>query len=1033
MIDLTIVIPQDCQIKQSIKPEGNDLCLRIELSFSQKKTYQKGAFFIGFQATNYETEKTFLMTHEQSVEQYVIPFAFPAFMGLFFNQERFGAWMVVDYYQTHPAFRMYHKTKQDQSVRYGLTNEIFSTGKDEVIVLNLIYQIYKTQAPRLTAMIQKCAKHVIYKQTIKSKSLTSYTTNIHNYEDAAYGVSKDLMDNRARIQDGVGTFIPYGYLETKPYSESFALMDVAKGMLPYALWLKQNQLKTLIFDELLKMTDESSPFPWIDDAHNTEGFFHLAWGNLPAGVTEAFIKKPALGLFSDVDGHEEGPNLLSTWKYYYRVEILGEMALLSNNAQIIKGFLRTLPFVGKLKLANYAQPVTYDLDTHLPATGDHDGGSAGGAALWSIIHLTAYDLTKKQTYLTMATNGLKHANQLDFDHYYSMRVAPKPVTVGWLTKANTYAYELTNDLTYLSSALQAAQAIYFFYYLSPHPYTYFSTMGYGYACSRERWEAFLEMVESLYSLSFLLKYNQDHTLLKLFWYARENWLWALPVNGNPYGNLDRPYDSIGGSYIPYEFSTGHMGDNPGLDGGSQSTMRQIKEIYGSGEVYLAYMMFEMNARVTNRNFLIVKSDRVNDLLNTTIHFILYNTQSERDTCVITFTNLHHSAYEIYQDQQFLGIFDVKRLELGIPFDVLGDTKIKLQLSPVDRDSQQLIVHPIDLGVEASGYENLNIHWQLSPLNGHTHYRIIVKNDFHIRTYDVIENRLNIIIDRELNHQIEVLSITPNVIGKNEIVPIPAQQRKILYRLKEDNQDALVYRHADLIDDGHLWMFYGHANQNQIDLSIKVQKMFTKTDILQLEIASLNDGCVYDVRVYHDANHYSLLTEKTDIEMIEIHVEALESPMIETINIVVHSEKGLGFALKRCDVISLSSDQSPMFHMMHHVKPQKREDIYFIETMINTASCEYIDINVDGLSQGANLKVYLNGIEAEMDIEKKYPKKKYREMNGVYRFRSNKNDATSLVVTSHTEKMRLLAMRLTNQSQYPKYAEYKLCKENDYDK
>lgn len=1033
MIDLMVVAPEGCSVKKSTKPNQNDLNLTIEFSFSHKRTFQEGDFFVGFEVTNIVDEKTFLMTHEQDVNRYALPFAFPAFMGRFENHKSCGAWMVLDYYHTHKAFRMYHKTKEDNTIKYGLSSEAFDVNEHEVIILNMTYHIYQFYAPRLTSMIQKCAKHVMNSHTIKSKTKSSLTTNIHNYEDAAYGVSNDLIDDRARIKDGIGTFIPYGYLEKNPYSESFALMDVAKGMLPYAIWLSNEKLFALIEEELLKITDSSRSFPWIDYDHHTDGFFHLAWGSLPVGVTKDYVKNQSSGLFSDVDGHEEGPNLLSTWKYFYRVEILGEMALLSNNKQITDGFIQTLPFVNKLKLSNYAQPVTYDLDTHLPATGFNEGGSAGGAAIWSIIHLTAYDLTKDKKYLHEALNGLDHANQLDFDHYYSMRVAPKPVTVGWLTKANVYAYELTKDIKYIKFAQEVAQSIYFFYYVSPHPYTYFSTMGYGYACSRERWEAFLEMVESLYSLSFFLKHNEDHTLLKLFWHARENWLWALPLNGNPYGNLERPYDSIGGTYIPYEFSTGSLGDNPGLDGGSQSTMRQIKEIYGSGEVYLAYMMFEVNAKISDRNFLIVKSDHVNDLLNPILNFIVYNTQNKKDKCIVTFTNLKRDSYEVYQDQLSLGVFDASYLKLGIPFEIKGESQSKLTLNPVDSICQQPQVQQVDLGLEISGYEAIEMQWNPSTQKGHTHYRIVINNDFYVRTYDLIEENFSFTIDRELEHHVDVLSISQACISKNETVKIDAQQREILYRLDEGSMNKLTYHNADLIYDGHLWMFYGHANIDQISVNIDIQKTFSDQHILQLEVASLNEGCVYDIWIHHGKNLSSKYNQISKMELIEIEIHELASEFIASIEIILHGDKGLGFSLKRCDFISTSSIENNMVYLMRDIKPKKIKNLYVIDTILNTEACEYIDIYVEGLTKGSELKVFLNNKEANMDIEEKYPEKKYRHMNGIYRFKSDKRNSTHIVVASHAESMKVISIRLTNQQQYPKYAEYKQCKEDDYEK
>lgn len=1033
MIDLSIKAPHDCQIKKKIAPYENDQKLSIDFVFNKKMTVEKDTLFVGFVTSAHNKARTFLMTHEDSVERYQIPFAFPAFMGVFGDENMNGAWMTLDYYNLHFHFRTYKKESKSKLISFGLTNESFEVDAHQVINISVIYHVYQNKAPRLTSMIKLCANHILKQSKIKPKQELSLTTNIHNYSDAVHGLSNNLTDDRARIQDGTGTFIPYGYLEKNPYSESFALMDVAKGMLPYALWNNKKHLIQLMYDELLKITDENLDYPWIEHDHHTDGFFHLAWGSLPVGVTKEYIKKQSIGLFSDVDGHEEGPNLLSTWKYFYRVEILGEMALLTREEKIIKGFLKTLPFISKLKMEHYAQPVTYDLDTHLPATGKKEGGSAGGAAFWSIIHFTAYDLTKNEIYLQEALNGMKHANSLDFNQFYSMRVAPKPTTVGWLTKANVYAYELTKNIKYIEYARETAHSIYFFYYISPHPYTYFSTLGFGYACSRERWEAFLEMVESLYGISFFLKYNDDRNLLKLFWFARENWLWALPLNGNPYGNLGRPYDSIGGEYIPYEFSTGSLGDNTGIEGGSQSSMRQIKEIYGSGEVYLAYMMFEMNAHITDRKFLIVKSDLVNDLLNPTLQFIIYNTQEEKGTCIVTFTHLKSNAYVLYRDSVSLGVYQSSYLNMGIPFELLGEQYINVVLKPYNTIPVDFEYQVFDFNMEYTGFENVKLTWEEIHRDQHTHYRVIVKNQLNIRNYDVQDTFISVTLDRELEHQIEIISVSPQQLYMSKPYNIPALKHSFSFRLRGVNQNVLTYNHADLIYDEHMWMFYGQKDKHQMDVLINVQRTFSKEDVIQFEVSSINEDCTYELVVNHPNNRKTKIHSSSNAQLIEHRIADLEDENIESMYFIVQGMKGLGFSMKRFDICSFSELSQINLYQLKDQKPFVHNHVFRIQKELrDLLDYEYIDIHVEGLTKGSDLKVLLDENEIEMEIEQKFPEKKYRNMNGVYRFRSNRKEHVLLAVESHSSKMRVHEIRLTNNQNYPKYAESIRYKEDDYE-
>lgn len=1033
MIDLCVKSPKVCKIEKNITSYGVDQMLSITMSFDEDYTFQRGEFFIGLKASHVSMERVFLMTHEQTVTRYKVPFAFPAFMGHFLGDKTFGGWVVVDYYQLHEAFSMYEKMSSDDDVFFGLSSEPFDVHQGDRIHFSMIYHLYQEDAPRLTSMIQLCAAHVLNAKPIILQQGLSLSTNVYNYDDAAYGLSRDLSDDRARIQDGVGTFIPYGYLEKKPYSESFALMDVAKGMLPYAMRTKNDRIQSMLFDELLKMTDLAKPYPWITYDHNTEGFFHLAWGSLPVGVTEDYIKTQSLGLFSDVDGHEEGPNLLSTWKYFYRVKLLGEMALLSSHPQIMDGFMKTLPFINKLKLDNYAQPVTYDLDTHEKATGYHDGGSAGGAALWSLIHLTAYQATHDQTYLIEALKGLNHANNLDFDRYYSMRVAPKPVTAGYLTKANVYAYELTQDDTYLCYAKEVAQSIYFFYYISPHPYAYFSTMGYGYACSRERWEAFLEMVESLYNVSFYLKYNTDKTLLKLYWYARENWLWALPLNGNPYGNLDRPYDSIGNTYIPYEFSTGSLGDNPGHEGGSQSSMRQIKEIYGSGEVYLAFMMFEMHATISDRNFLIVKSDRVNDLMNPNMNFIIYNTQKDSKACVVSFHHLTNEFYDLYQDRLMMGTYHRSLLMMGIKLVVGGDEKTHLALKTSQSTSPQLEKMSHDLNVMCSGFESLYVSWNPSLQEGHTHYKITVKNDLYVRTFDILEESFKLTLDRELDHVIDIASVSPHGIVQSKPIKVPCLEKEYTYRLTEDKKHHLSYEHADLIYDGHLWMFYGHAYQKHITARVMIDSTFDSSHLLHIEVASLNTHCHYDIHIHHNENVTSSFLNLSEASLSEIAISKLQNNHISSIEIIAYGSSGLGFSLKRIDVLLTHDVCEQKVYNLSDLIPKYMNNLYVIEKVLDTTGHAFIDLYIDGLTKGSDVKIYLDNQEVFMPIEEKHPNKIYRDMNTIYRFRSNLKQTTTLMITSHTRSMKVLSIRMTSDLQHPKYAEYRLRKEDYYAK
>ncbi|MFA5692479.1 MAG: hypothetical protein WC907_02585 [Acholeplasmataceae bacterium] len=1021
MIETFIKVIDNVKIIKKEIENDNFKTLEVNIKIPNKTHLQENDLFVGFKIPKPTKENSFLMTHEQSVTRYDIPFAFPAFMSVYGNDLENGFFAVLDYFKLEKDMRKYHKFSDDKYLYIGITNDEFKVNDNLEINLKINYQTYPKENKSLNYLIKKAAELVLDNNKMSWHGDYNYTTNIYNYEEAQYGLSINLLDFRARVQDGIGTFIPYGFAEKIAYSESFALMDVLKGMLPVAKVLNNETLLNLSMDELYKISNKDSEYPWIEYDHNTEGFFHLAWGGLPVGVSLDHIKTKSKGKFSDVDGHEEGPNLLSTWKYFYRVALLGEIALLTNDDKVINAFKSTLPFINKLKMENYAQPVTYDLDSHLPMTGKENGGSVGGVAFWSIIQLTAYMVTKNTFYLEEAIKALEYGNSLDFNNYYSMRVAPKPTTSGWLTKSNVYAYEITGDNKFLDYALNSSSAIYFHYYLNSHPKTYFQTEGFGYACARERWEAFLEMVESLYGISFYLKYSNDKNLFKLFWKARENWLWALPLNGNPYGNLNRPYDSIGGEYIPYEFSTGNLGDNPALDGGSQSSMRQIKEIYGSGEVYLAYMMFEMYATISNRNLLIIKSNYVNDFNNEVHNFIIYNNKETNEEAVVIFKNLNRDFYTLKIDNDVIGSFDKTKLLLGIKINVSPNEIKKLKLTPLKNgEKRSFKLLNLNKKISVSGLERVTLNWDKCLENDFSHYKIILTTKYNKREINITKNNLEITLDRELETNIKVSAITNDKILEYQPLILPPILKEFKFKINFEEPN-IETKNLELINDNHILMFYGINHKKETITKFNLNHKINKNEILQLEISSINNGLNYEVYLTDDLNKNIKILQSNKPKLLEILLNDIDISYIKQLIIKSTSDKGLGYSVKNLNVITYQEGEEAIYT---NLKTNITENQLQITENLNMKTFDYFDVYVTNSNINEGFDIYLNDKLIEMEIEKEYPEKKYRSMNGLYRFKTIKKDNVNIKIISKNKNIKINFIRLTNNHQYPKLADYK---------
>lgn len=628
-------------------------------------------------------EQGIIATHETAVEAYRLPYAFPAIVSKLRGVREADVAVLGDRYASNPALGIAVRRRDAATGGYAIGIRLDGEGGEggagqetpprparlkESLLLQpgggtSFYELLGSVAARYRRL------HPLPDALFGGPP----TYRLPHYEAAARGLTRQLLDPRAAWHDGMGSFVPYGY-QVSGYnaSESFVAMDVLKGMRRYAVWLGDVSLAAFVDEQLDRFAAERGDESWIGRAHGTDGFFRYSW----------------FGSFNnDNDGHEEAPNSLSTWKYYDRVAIFGELALLRGDERMREAFLRMMPFLLKLRYDGYRQAVTYDLATHLPVTGTEGGGSGGAAAMWGYIMLLAAELSldapeRREEFLGHGLASLRVAASLGYFQMFSMRAAPKGVAFGWATRAFSKAYELTGDETWLRAAGQVSLGLLAHFYQDTNPYTYFPAYGFGYACARERWEAYREMAESLWLAAPLLKYTSDERLAELLLTARRTHLWCLPINGNPYGNQDAPYDSVDGSYIPFEFPTHHQGDNYREHGnGGQSRIRQTKEIYGSGEVYMQHQMFEAWATVADPGVLIVNPDAVSASFSADEQsFYLFNGYEEERSFVVRFKTGGSVAYSLRESDGAERIYAPEQLASGIRCRLAGRGHRWLRLS-----------------------------------------------------------------------------------------------------------------------------------------------------------------------------------------------------------------------------------------------------------------------------------------------------------------------------------------------------------------
>ena len=628
-------------------------------------------------------ESGYIATRAAAESKLYLPYAFPAiFSTLATDSYRVRVTDVVDWYETHDAFKTASRQENARgSIEVGLSSAIGTIAAGSTQGVREYFKFSNADENDLYAEIGSAYEVCRIANPLDAETMTRLDNRaVSSWDALAAGLVSDISDPRARNEGMLNATADYGYSDGSQWGSSFSTMNVTNGLVRYAASTGDPELQAMALDYALAMVRPVNGKNWIEPtSFAPEGYFHYAAQD---------------GSFSnDVDGGEEGATALSTWKYYDRVYKLGEIAKITDNEELREGFFRTMPFVRALKTEDgYKQPVSFDLYTRKPLTGYEGGGSAGATAMWSYIHFLAYDMAapgaERDAYLADALGAIDYASSLGFEDMRLMRNYPKPLAIAWVVRTCVKAYEVTCDTVYLERAEHVLDGLYYFFYNNTNPYTTFATNGWGYACSRERWENTLEMYGALKFVAPLLAYSSDTKLLDLYAAAGYTYSWTIPVNGYPEGNPASRWDGLDGVYIGFEFPTGAQGDNPEADGGSQSSLRQVKALYGAGEAFQLQQMYSAYAECLDPAVTLVCYSAVKDDYSTTDNgFRLYNPGAALKTTVVRFKNLAAGAFELTENGNSRGVFDAATLNNGLTFAVAAGGVSQLELKQTDRAPQ----------------------------------------------------------------------------------------------------------------------------------------------------------------------------------------------------------------------------------------------------------------------------------------------------------------------------------------------------------
>lgn len=637
------------------------------------------------------SEYGYILSRKSDDTQYSLPYSFPALAGKLTRlqdaEKVFTYINVIDYYDTAACFKTARR-------RVGL-NDFFEEG-----ILSSEGVLYSDSENNFIERV--CVRTgnndsfydliydaryeygQLYDIDVASLVTMNSNMNVYDWDAAVYGATYDIEDSRGRpLGDDVGTWGPYGYQNGG--AESFGAMNMLKGMIRYAMATDDQELYDFAMKYLLSMVTPDPVYgkcyvmPLNREAaysqYHSDYYFFL--GCFDGGKT-----------YSAIDSYM-GPDAknFGSFKYYSRVSQLGELAILTDNAALKNAYMNLMTLVKRLKLDDFSQPVEWGHDCE-PKLDYENGGSSGAEAMWANCMYIASQITEsaeeKALYLEYMQKATDLANKQGFERSSSLRDAPKPETSGYLARMNIVLYERTKNKAYLNYALRSAHSIYFFYFHNTHPYTYFQTLGYGYACAHERWEAFMEMVESLELLACIFEYTDEPMLYELFLTLRESALSTLPVNGYPEGVLGGHSDWLDALYVPFEQPTGVVGDNGLADGGASSYRRWSKEQYGMGEIYLGALVYSTQGKAADPTVLVL------NYTSTWLHcsrtnnsYKVYNF-GESGNRIIAFPNYDEGVYAVTVNDKVIGNYTAEQMANGIAVSLEKEKAVHIEIAPSEK-------------------------------------------------------------------------------------------------------------------------------------------------------------------------------------------------------------------------------------------------------------------------------------------------------------------------------------------------------------
>lgn len=351
-----------------------------------------------------------------------------------------------------------------------------------------------------------------------------------------------------------------------------------------------------------------------------------------------------------------------TWQYVYILEQTWWVAQQAGNTKLREKIEAIIEdrIIGLAHRHQYVFPLAFERLT-LKKLGNGDTHSVAG--LYAHLMLALYATAGQTHHLEEAQRALRTLHALPVN-----TINQEVFLTAMATQAAAQVFRLTGDGEFLEMhgyfMAQTFRQMYWYDDQTMPEYRDYSTYCMFQACTPIIYPAFFENIEPLARIASTMDvFTPSVGLLRAFNHARKNNFYMFPKC------LPQNHHGSSLEYIPFE-NVGILED--------EKTGWVGQEIYGSGQVFGAYNMWEAFARSDDRDLMVINTDNYKffdpaQVRKSNLHFLVYNAEARTITTRLEVPSLRAS------DRVTVDGLVVPHQGSGIMLELAHDAVVRVRL------------------------------------------------------------------------------------------------------------------------------------------------------------------------------------------------------------------------------------------------------------------------------------------------------------------------------------------------------------------